>query len=246
MKLLATDYDGTLNYIHTVLKEDKKAIDQWKKEGNLFVIDTGRSMESILGEVIKYDLPVDFFITNNGGMVFDKDKNVLFSSYLDNETSHEVLKLTKNIPGVVSYVVNDGIYRHRIVINENLVEKRYPELKPDLSEDEVIKMGNYAQIVISMDNPQTALDLAQQINELYSDTIVAYANKFVVDVVPKGISKAFGLEFVMKHFGLDIEDVYAIGDADNDIPLMTFNKNGACMMKSEKNVKKMQHIYIAL
>lgn len=50
----------------------------------------------------------------------------------------------------------------------------------------------------------------------------------------------------MKHLGLDIEDVYAIGDADNDIPLMTFNKNGACMMKSEKNVKKMQHIYIAL
>ena len=163
-------------------------------------------------------------------MVFDKDKNVLFSSYLDNETSYEVLKLTKNIPGVVSYVVNDGIYRHRIVINENLVEKRYPGLKPDLSEDEVIKMGNYAQIVISMDNPQMALDLAQQINELYSDTIVAYANKFVVDVVPKGISKAFGLEFVMKHLGLDIEDVYAIGDADNDIPLMTFNKNGACMM----------------
>lgn len=156
MKLLATDYDGTLNYIHTVLIEDKKAIDQWKKEGNLFVIDTGRSMESILGEVIKYDLPVDFFITNNGGMVFDKDKNVLFSSYLDNETSYEVLKLTKNIPGVVSYVVNDGIYRHRIVVNENLVEKRCPELKPDLSEDEVIKMGNYAQIVISMDNPQMA------------------------------------------------------------------------------------------
>lgn len=41
MKLLATDYDGTLNYIHTVLIEDKKAIDKWKKEGNLFVIDTG-------------------------------------------------------------------------------------------------------------------------------------------------------------------------------------------------------------
>lgn len=89
-------------------------------------------------------------------MVFDKDKNVLFSSYLDNETSYEVLKLTKNISGVVSYVVNDGIYRHRIVINENLVEKRCPELKPDLSEDEVIKMENYAQIVISIDNPQMA------------------------------------------------------------------------------------------
>ena len=60
-------------------------------------------------------------------MVFDKNKNVLFSSYLDNETSYEVLKLTKNISGVVSYVVNDGIYRHRIVINENLVEKIYNE-----------------------------------------------------------------------------------------------------------------------
>ena len=44
MKLLATDYDGTLKYQDHVTKEDRDAIIRWKEAGNLFVIDTGRSM----------------------------------------------------------------------------------------------------------------------------------------------------------------------------------------------------------
>ncbi|MDO4466438.1 MAG: HAD-IIB family hydrolase [Bacillota bacterium] len=236
-KLVATDYDGTLKYTNVVLEEDKQAIQKWKQEGNLFVIDTGRSMESISEQASKYDLPVDYFITNNGGMVFNKDKEVLFSSYLDNETSFSIIEYIKTIPGVVSYVVNDGIIRHRIVLDDSLEEKRYPGLEPDLSEEEVLKMGNYAQIVISMDTMEQAASLSKKINEMYSNTIVAYGNKYVVDVVVKGISKATGLQFVVDYEKINMEDVYPIGDADNDIALMEYNENGACMNSAQEEVK---------
>ena len=64
MKLFATDYDGTLKVDGTIQEKDLLSIYQWKAKGNLFVIDTGRSMESILEQVQLYKLPVDYFVTN--------------------------------------------------------------------------------------------------------------------------------------------------------------------------------------
>lgn len=40
MKLLATDYDGTLRYAQDVMPEDLKSIEEWKNKGNKFVIVT--------------------------------------------------------------------------------------------------------------------------------------------------------------------------------------------------------------
>lgn len=51
MKLLATDYDGTLRYAQDVMPEDLKSIEEWKNKGNKFVIVTGRSKESIDAQI---------------------------------------------------------------------------------------------------------------------------------------------------------------------------------------------------
>ena len=238
MKLLATDYDGTLKYSDKVTQEDICAIQEWKNKGNLFVMDTGRSMESILEEVKKYNLPVDYFITNNGGMVFDKDLNELYASFLDNAIALDIMYIAKEIGGVISYVVNDGFYRHRIVVNKELKDQRYPSLQPDMSEEELMNLGKYAQIVISMENQEYAKELANEINKHFSAYIIAYSNKYVVDIVPKGISKSAGLQYLCHFIHIDEKDVYTIGDADNDIPLMEFGYHGACMSLANENVKK--------
>ena len=77
-RILATDYDGTLKYAQKVMPEDLQAIQRWKEAGNLFVIVTGRSMESIKRQSDLYQLPVDYFVTNNGGMVFDSKGKELY------------------------------------------------------------------------------------------------------------------------------------------------------------------------
>lgn len=236
MKVLASDYDGTLKYLDHVTQEDLTSIRNWRNEGNLFVMDTGRSMESILEEVRKYDIPVDYFITNNGGMLFDVNENELFSSYLDPVMSQDIMYIAKSIPGVVSYVVNDGYHRHRIIVDPTLEEKRYPGLEPDISEEELMAMGKYAQIVISYETQEEASAIAVKLNEHFSESISAYANKYVVDVVPKGISKVHGLHFLKDYLHLEETDFYAIGDAENDIPLMEFANQGCCMTSGRESL----------
>lgn len=236
MKLLASDYDGTLKYLDHVTQQDLDSIQRWKDAGNLFVMDTGRSMESILEEANKYGIPADYYITNNGGMLFDKDGNELFASYLDPLMSHDIMYIAKSIPGVVSYVVNDGFHRHRIIVNEELEEKRYPGLMPDISEQELMDMGKYAQIVISYQTQEEASAIAKKLNERFESQISAYANKYVVDVVPKGISKAHGLHFLKDLLHISEHDIYAIGDAENDIPLMEFAGQGCCMSSGKQEL----------
>ena len=238
MKILATDYDGTLKYAQHIMPEDLEAIQKWKEAGNLFVICTGRSMESIKEQADIYDIPVDYFVTNNGGMVFDKDGVELFSTYLDYITALDIMYIAKEIEGVCSYVVNDGYHRHRVVVNSELPERRYLTLKPDLEENEVMDLGQFAQVVISMVETSYAMSLADQINANFSDIVHAYSNNFVVDVVAKGVSKANGLEFVCEFEDVSDIDVYTIGDSHNDIPLMEFGFNGACMSTALDDVKE--------
>ena len=138
MKLLATDYDGTLRYAQDVMPEDLKSIEEWKNKGNKFVIVTGRSKESIDAQIKLFNLPCDYLITNNGGMVFDENGNVLLSNYLNFDVCVDILHNVKKLDTVISYVVNDGIHRHRIVLQPDAVDHRYPNLKPDVTEAELL------------------------------------------------------------------------------------------------------------
>ena len=242
-KLLASDYDGTLKYKDIVTREDRESLARWQSEGNLFVINTGRSLESILQEAGKNDIHPDYFITNNGGMGFDREKRMLFSSFLDPVMSLDIIYLSHGTEGIVSYVVNDGILRHRIIVNPELTDKRYPFLKPDMSEEELMKLNRYAQFVISMNTEQDAARLAEKINERFPSLVEAYANKYACDIVPRGVSKAEGLDRIRKITGIPLRDTYTIGDADNDIPMMKYTPNGCCMADAPEEIRsQIRHI----
>ena len=80
-----------------------------------------------------------------------------------------------------------------------------------------------------MDDMEKASALAAKLNEKYGDRIEAYANRWVVDIVRKGVSKATGLDFLAKYLGMEKEDIYTLGDADNDIPMIEYCLHGACI-----------------
>ncbi len=237
MKLIATDYDGTLNYGSHVMEEDLRAINEWRKAGNLFVIATGRSKESIDLEMKKNNLEVDYLVTNNGGMVFDNKGTEFVSNYLDLVTALDIIYIAKVTEGIGGYTVNDGYKRHRIILDESIVDKRHVDLLPDLSEEEVMDLPNHSQIVISCNDSDLARDLCSELNQHFSDTIVAYSNDDFVNVVPKGVSKKTGLEFVSEYANIDENDIYVMGDSYNDMPLIDGYENSNAMLTAPADLQ---------
>ncbi len=50
-----------------------------------------------------------------------------------------------------------------------------------------------------------------------------------IEVVPKGFSKATGIQFLMEEYGIPIEHVYAFGDSNNDLDMLRYVRNSIAM-----------------
>ena len=79
MKIIASDYDGTINYQGKVSDEDKAAIRRFRQAGNKFGIVTGRDAE--LSQWIRQEngFEIDFIISCTGAFIRDGEGNVLYS-----------------------------------------------------------------------------------------------------------------------------------------------------------------------
>lgn len=220
MKVLASDYDGTLCIDHQVSKENIQAITRFRNAGNLFGIVTGRSMESLQKEMNTYQLSCDFIITNNGGVLFDKHAKRLLTKYMEFSSALAIIAYIKQTD-CVSYVINDGYHRYKFLCNAKAIDYKYAKLEDSNGkEDEVLAKGNIAQIVVSLQEEQIAHSIANYINTYFQDVAQAYVNVHCVDIVPQGVSKANGIFDMQSYVSFLEEDVYAIGDSYNDLSML--------------------------
>ena len=69
--LLVSDYDGTYSNNDESIYLNNEAIEKFMKDGNTFVLSSGRSYTSLLKETIDYEIPYHYLGTNNGNCLFD-------------------------------------------------------------------------------------------------------------------------------------------------------------------------------
>ena len=53
------------------------------------------------------------------------------------------------------------------------------------------------------------------------------------EFVPHGYSKATGLQFVLDHYGMSLEDAYGFGDSNNDLAMLQYLKHSVVMGNTE-------------
>ena len=90
MKLVASDFDGTLYRNGTVTEEEKQAISQWRKNGNLFGVVTGRNYRFLRADLDGFNIEYDFIISTNGALIRDNKENVVQSSEGDISVAKEM------------------------------------------------------------------------------------------------------------------------------------------------------------
>lgn len=220
MKLLASDYDGTLRTGELVDRKDIEAIHEFRKAGNLFGLVTGRSMESVKIELERNQFEFDFIVANNGGVIYDDQLNKLQCLYMDFNKALDIISYIKTLD-CVSYVINDGYHRYKFNVDENQIDHKYGNM-PEASDHEetVLDRGKIAQLVVSLNDTMLADEISHYINTNFRGTAIAYVNVNCVDIVPEGVSKAEGLYFMESRLGIDHDDIYAIGDSFNDLPML--------------------------
>lgn len=236
-KLLFFDVDGTLfNSDKKLPQSAKDALLAARANGYEIAIATGRApfmIQSILEE-----LDIDTYVTFNGQYVVDKGE-VIFTDGIPNVRLKDIISFgqSRNHPVVflddsrmIAAVAED------VRIGESLATLRYPYPQID---------ANYYE---QQSVYQTLLYITEDEQPLYEETFpdVSFVrwHPYSCDMLPKGGSKARGIEKLLAHRGCTLEDVFAFGDGLNDIEMLQAVGTGVAMGNAHTEVKAVADVVI--
>lgn len=201
MKLLVSDYDGTLDRCDAgVLAEDIEAIKKWRDAGNLFAIATGRFLGDI--QDIARKIGVDYLICCGGGDIFGK-------------TFYPIKRFSASRQAVEELFD----YLNKYHFPFAAVRSQSEEYCIGLADDGLLHLpdevaGFEGFTFDSLGLP--SIPLAKEMNELFAGRISVTSNGGGVDLTPYGVDKASAIDYLIKRIPVDASDVITVGDSNND------------------------------
>lgn len=218
MKIIGTDYDGTLNH-GGMTREKFAAIKHWRDSGNKIGIVTGRSPINRVYWKEEYpDLEYDFLAFCNGGYIVDENGGIIYEARCDSVPLMELtLELfshgcTSVYVAAKEYFVVAMLYSHET--DKPLSERDYYCI------DEAPQTDYFNQVSVGLPTDAEAAAVAKIVNEKYAGRLNALLNGVCIDIVPAEVNKAQGMYRVMEHFGGKYEDVITVGDNINDVDML--------------------------
>ncbi|MBQ7907666.1 MAG: HAD-IIB family hydrolase [Clostridia bacterium] len=207
MKIIASDYDGTLKH-NGISDADRDAITKFRKEGNKFGIVTGRCTEQalwVMYDLKKAQLEVDFIICCTGAVILNSDGTIRQKKTA--KVTNELKKLTDKAQELEVRSMN---------IN-NCLKATFldPQNKIPLNLEEI---GELTQINSWFESEDNAREFCSYVNENLGNLLNAFQNGGSVDIPPAGVSKVTGVYDYAGAF--DSPEIYAVGDNTNDIPML--------------------------
>ena len=247
MKLLACDLDGTLvdtekNFIR---KDNIDAIKKLRKEGNKFIISTGRDLkglESIFND--NAGVEFDYLVLCNGALILDSNLNLIYKNTLPHDVVksvyNNIYKSNNNDDDIAMYVTYEdtssvfytgstGEFKDFLGAFENIND----ELDVFSKEREF----NLISVFSKSSNHSAAEKLREKLVETFGDSYGIFRNQSFVDIVGKDCSKGSGLKKIFELENWDINNLYTIGDSYNDISMFNITDNSFTFNHVEDGVK---------
>lgn len=203
MKILASDYDGTLNY-NGFDSRKREAIDRWRSAGNLFGLVSGRSADSLWELAERDGFGFDFMIANNGAAVLDRNRKLLFDIRCDGSLVFPLLHDLFEWKCPSAYLTAD----HTRVIQ--------PEEMNALP-----SVPWFYQISTFLEAEQDAAQISERIRGRFGAHLNPLPNGTCIDCVPAGASKAEGIRRLIEALGAGPDDVITVGDQMNDASMIS-------------------------
>lgn len=182
-------------------------------------INTGRPYHHIDQRVI--DIGFDGFICSCGSYIRYKDE-VIYCKTLDQKLCTRTVELIRKCKLDAKYETIDGVYfdlahpMDRIILDE----KYYMEAMGFDTTSSIDSIGYTFDKFVFWIREDSNLSLFKEVASKDFDLI--FRKPPMVEVVPRGLSKATGMEFLLIHLHASKEDTYAFGDGHNDLPMLLY------------------------
>lgn len=255
IKLVASDLDGTLLTSQKELTPRvQRALTAINDMGIFFVPSTGRPFGAVPACI--RELPfLKYVITSNGAAVYDAEqKKDLFRHLLTPEAVERTVCLTKGLPVLMEFFIDGKAYIDQDALEHlssfHLREShakyiratRIP-VKDFFAELEKNKnrLENINLVFHDMALRQKTWDLLRSENFA---SVTASSEKNI-EITSLLATKANALSRLCEILGIDRENVLALGDRDNDLPMLQFAGVGVAMENGEDHIKSAADIITA-
>lgn len=230
-KVVFFDLDGTLlNEEKVVAESTKKAIQALQDKGVYTVICTGRA--PLMFKWLLDELAIDSYVSMNGQHVVFEGQE-LFSNPMDTAMLHELATFAKTRGHGLGYSNHDGLrvnaVAHPLILSSlEGLKIPYPEV-----EEEFYSHSPVHQVQVYC-GPK---DIQQYTEQFPTHTFISWSEN-ALDMLPAGASKAIGVQKVLEHLQVPIENSYAFGDGPNDFEMLDYVGTGIAMGNALPELKE--------
>ncbi len=207
MKIIASDYDGTLN--HGGIDDKKRnAIKEWREKGNKFGIVSGRVVDDLLKIYKKDELDLDFLLACNGAVILTTDGKILKEDRIDGDILKPLLDFLFSLGADWATIQSDRSY----IIDENDNDR----LPDEFTRKTLPNLKYFIQVSTILEDDEEAEEVTNAVREKFGDKLNPLQNGRCIDIVSAKINKAKGLYDYLELVGGKYEDMITVGDNIND------------------------------
>ena len=234
-RLLAMDLDKTLLMKDgSIPSEVVEKLKDLKTKGVHLAICTGRVRKSAehYAKLIGGASVVSF----NGSVIRTEDGEV--------RTSEIPLALMKD---VLDFCYEKNVYVQFYRDDTIIVDRFTPELDTDLdvnftSYEEVgdLRLLDYdpSPKMVALEMSDRVDGIIVEMNERFPELTVTNSSRYVMEIMPKGIDKGYGLRTVAENLGIGREDTVAIGDSMNDLAMLQWSGSSVAVHNADERLKE--------
>ncbi len=238
IKAIFFDIDGTLVSFrtHGIPDSARRALDELRGRGIKLFIASGRHPSDIFPVS---DFPFDGYVALNGGYCLAGRDNVIFRREIDPEDIERMIRWQQGPERFACVLAGEGemclnFVDDRVTRVRKMVETGNPARVAPFEEWSGTARQGVLQL-IAFFGPE---DEPKLMAEVFPHCRAMRWNPLFTDIVPTGVSKAEGIDRMLEHFGIGLDETMAFGDGGNDIPMLEHVGIAVAMGNAAPEVKR--------
>jgi cof-like hydrolase len=240
VKLFVSDLDGTmLPSRNAVSPENVAAVRRAAEAGVVVTIATGRMFEAALpvAEALGLDVPI---ISYNGALIKSPSGRVYEEHTLDAQLARDIISFCHARDWYIQEY-SGGRLRYEKACDESRAYERSQGV-PGIAVGRAGMLEHAAgncKLLLATQGREITIARAEEIAEAFGAQVnVTRSADTLIEIVPKGISKATALRTLAAKLGIPAEETMAIGDAYNDLPMLEAAGKSIAMGNAFPEVKE--------
>lgn len=238
IKLFAMDLDGTLlNKEKQITPACRKAIAEMYAAGVIPTIATGRMYNASRRYALQLGLDVPI-VTYNGALIKSVSGKVYYEGFLNPYTVSAIYDFCRAKGWYYQSYQDDVLYFDRYTDRSALYEQSINAKGVTLGDEIYSIKDRVPKLLIITSGNDESDAVAAEFNEHFAGRAVGAKSQLnYVEIMAPHVSKADGLKRLAEKLGFSIENVMAIGDGNNDVPMLREAGFSAVMGSANDDVK---------